>query len=104
MRARAVFPNPGFETSGLGPSGSNHTTTPEKSIFLRTDASRESRSSTLPATLAAAEGRAIRIARLKQVCDREIIVWKDPRPRTQVCGACLRGFESRHDVGPQPVH
>src|SRR6185437_15641502 len=88
------------------PAGSSHTTTPEKSIFLRTAASLESRSSIWPETEAARQGPASKsaTANLKQVCDRQVIVREDPCPGVQERGPRLRSLDARQYVRSEAIH
>src|SRR5579872_7358565 len=121
MRAMA----PAGAGSGAPETDSSHTTTPEKSMCLRTAASFESRSSTRPDIDPAA--RFVAMARLssntngqplddsrgsevlwsrdsdgagldiclKKVREREIIMWIDECTRAQISCAHLRSFKAR---------
>src|SRR5690242_459920 len=83
-------------------SGSNEITTPEKSWRLRTAASRESFSSTLPVTVAQSNGSTP--MELKQVRQSQVIVIVQAGARADVAGSSLRGLQPRQHVGPQPVN
>ena len=90
-------------------TGSSHTTTPEKSMCLRTAASCESRSSTRPETDPAARFVAparpnSRLEKLKKVRERQVIVRIDQRARSQIRGAHLRRFKTCQYVRAQAIH
>src|SRR5678815_5599006 len=86
--------------------GSIHTTTPEKSMCLRTAASFESCSSTRPDTDPATRFvAAARLSRkLKKVCKREVIMRTDPCARSQIGSADPGGLKTRQDIRPKEVH
>src|SRR5689334_19246177 len=91
-------------------TGSSHTTTPEKSMCLRTAASSESRNSTRPDTdpaaifSAASRTRNKLEYRLEKIRECQVIVWIDPGSRSQVSGAYLRRFKAGQDVRAQAIH
>src|SRR4051812_26880698 len=103
MRARI-----GAGAGGLPATGSSHTTTPEKSCFLRTEASLESRNSILPVTSAARAGVSQAVASnisapLKQIGNRQVIVRENASSGIQVSGSNLRSFEAGQDIGAEAI-
>src|SRR6185312_15367147 len=79
-------------------TGSSHTTTPEKSMCLRTAASCESRSSTRPDTEPAISGlkpaRLTNSRLLEKVRKSEVIMRIHHCARSQIGGAHLGGFKT----------